>query len=232
MLREGRGNQVDEDDLIVAYNNLFAQIHNNSISPEPFEREDFERWLTRVLSFPKCLTGIPAINRNIGLVGRDEELCEIREMLDGNGCLALISGLGGIGKTAVMRWICNEIKEDGNANNHVAWITCGASLQEDLLLLKETLGFAEGKTVAEDYKRILNKLRNFKGTLYLFFDNMCRIPDAQEMGTLNSLQPNVHIMICARHKIEDIPCKELESLDSDASLTMFYKYYGRAGAYS
>ena len=225
--REGRGSQVDEEDLRVAYNNLFAEIHNNSISLDPFSREEFRGWLLRVLSFPKCLTDVPSINRSVGLVGRENELCELREMLDKDGCIALVSGLGGIGKTAVMRWICNSIKEDGNAKNHVAWVTCGASLQKDLLLLKESLGISEGGTAADDYKKIIYKLRNFKGTLYLFMDNMSRIPDAEEMKTLNSLQPAVHIMITARHRIEDIPCKDLDTLEPESALIMFYKYYER-----
>jgi len=223
--REGRCNQVDEDDLRVAYNNLFAEIHNNSISPTPFSREEFREWLKRVISFSKCLTDIPSINRNVGLIGRDAEFCKVREMLDKDGCIALVSGLGGIGKTAVMRWICNSIKEDGDAKNHVAWVTCGASLQTDLLLLRESLGIAEGSSDNQDYQKIINKLRNFRGTLYLFMDNMTRIPDSEEKKVLNSLQPNVHIMITARHRIEDIPCVELDTLEPELALTMFYKYY-------
>lgn len=225
--REGRGSQVDKDDLQIAYNNLFAEVHNNSNSPNPFSREEFRGWLLRVLSFPKCLTEIPSINRNVGLIGREIELREVREMLDKDGCIALISGLGGIGKTAVMRWICTSIKEDGNENNHVAWITCGVNLQEDLLLLKESLGIAEGESNTYAYKRIINKLRNFKGTLYLFMDNMSRISDDEEIKILSSLQPNVHVMITARHKIEDIPCINLDTLEPESALAMFYKYYER-----
>ena len=37
-------------------------------------------------------------------------------------------------------------------------------------------------------------MKRFRGTLYLFMDNMYRNPDEGEMDILNSLYPNVHIM--------------------------------------
>ena len=178
-------------------------------------------------AIPKCLTAIPGIDRNIGIIGRDEVMQNLRKMLDENGCIALISGLGGIGKTAVMRWICNTIKEDGNVKNHVAWITCGETLQDDIVLLRDAFGIPDSDDEEKAFNKIIERMKRFRGTLYLFMDNMYRNPDEEEMEILNSLYPNVHIMISSRHKIEDIHFVDLEVLEHDPAVEMFYRYYGR-----
>ena len=176
---------------------------------------------------PKCLTTIPSIDRNIGIIGRDEVIQNLRKMLDENGCIALISGLGGIGKTTVMRWICNSIKEDGNVKNHVAWITCGKTLQNDIVLLRDAFGIPDSDDEKTTFKQIIERMKRFRGTLYLFMDNMYRNPDEDEMEILNSLYPNVHILISSRHMIEDIPFVNLEVLEHDQAVEMFYRYYGQ-----
>ena len=178
-------------------------------------------------AIPKCLTVIPGIDRNIGIIGRDEVMQNLRKMLDGNGCIALISGLGGIGKTAIMRWICNSIKEDSNEKNHVAWITCGETFQDDIVLLRDAFGIPDSDNEKTAFNKIIERMKRFRGTLYLFMDNMYRYPDEGEMEILNSLYPNIHIMISSRHKIEGIPFVDLKELELDPAVEMFYRYYGR-----
>ena len=54
---------------------------------------------SRVL--PKNLTNSLPLGPEIGLVGRDEIVDELRAMLDKEKCVALVRGLGGIGKESV-----------------------------------------------------------------------------------------------------------------------------------
>lgn len=223
----GLNNLINDEELQIAYNNFFAEIHNNSISDNPLCRDDLNQLLKRVLIIPKCLTKTPGIDRNVGIIGRDEVMQNLRKMLDENGCIALISGLGGIGKTAVMRWICNSIKEDGNVKDHVAWITCGETLQDDIVLLRDAFGIPDSDDEKIAFNKIIERMKRFRGTLYLFMDNMYRNPDEGEMDILNSLYPNVHIMISSRHKLEDIPFVDLDVLEHDPAVEMFYRYYGR-----
>ena len=130
--------RVSDLDLIDA--NLFSKIHRNSIVKEPLSREAFEDAFRKALperGIPKCLTPIPVVDQSIGLVGRERVLEKVLSMLEGKKNLALISGLGGVGKTTVMQWVCNDLKEKGN---YVAWINCNNSLKDDLLLLCDALG--------------------------------------------------------------------------------------------
>lgn len=223
----GLDNNIDDEDLQVVYNNVFSEVHNNSIAEGPFSRNDLKLWLKRVLAIPKCLTPVPLVDRRVGIIGREKVLQEVHSMLDKDWNLVLVSGLGGIGKTAVMRWICNAIKEDGNTKNHVAWVICGDNLKDDLLTLKDVLGVATGEGKEADYRRVIYKLKkNVEGTLYLFLDNMSYMPDDDELADLNSLQPKVRVMITARHVIPDIPNKDLRELEFEPAIEMFYRYYG------
>ena len=218
--------QVGDEDLQLIYHNVFSEFHNNSIEEEPINREIFRKFFRRLLSIPKCLTSIPAVNHTVGLVGREDILKAVRNRLDKVGCAVLVSGLGGIGKTAVMRWICEEIRTDGNDRNHVAWISCGDNLKEDLLMLREAFGAYKDEEDEAAYKRIINKLKTFDRILYLFMDNMARIPDEDELSLLNSFT-NVRLMITSRHEIGDIIPVELGVLEKEPAADMFYRYYER-----
>ena len=169
---------------------------------------------------PKCLTAIPMVDQDVGLIGRDKTMATIFTLLEGEKRLALVNGLGGIGKTAVMQWVCNSLKEKGN---YVAWIDCGSSLKEDILLLGDAFGIHDEEPDTA-YKKILSAVKTqLDGSLYLFMDNLARRPDDDELRDLNSL--NAHIMVTSRQKNSAFPSIDLEILEPEEALTMFFKYY-------
>lgn len=148
-------------------------------------------------------------------------------MLDSDKSVAIVSGLGGIGKTAVMAQICNSIIYEGGKDTYVAWITCGESYMDDLLILRQQLGIPKDLKREEAYEAVIGKLQDLPGTLYIFFDDMARVPDKAELGTYNALRPNVRIMITSRHEIKGIPRVDLKELEKDHAVDMFYDYYGK-----
>ncbi len=169
---------------------------------------------------PRCLTSIPTVNRTVGLVGRETVMQTVLSLLEEEDRLALVSGLGGIGKTAVMQWICNDLKNKGN---YVAWIDCGGSLKEDLLVLGKAFGISE-KDPDTAYDMILNAVKTrLDGSLYLFMDNLSRELSDDELGALNSL--NAHVMVTSRQRNSAFPIVDLDVLEPEAALTMFFKYY-------
>ena len=171
-------------------------------------------------NIPKCLTDIPMVDQAVGLIGREKILASIFTLLEGEKRLALVSGLGGIGKTAVMKWVCNILKERGN---YVAWIDCSTTLKEDLLLLGDAFGIHDEEPDTA-YKKILSAVKTqLDGSLYLFMDNLARRPDDDELRDLNSL--NAHIMVTSRQKNSAFPSVDLEILEPEEALTMFFKYY-------
>lgn len=209
---------------------LFSRIHRNSIASEPLSRVAFEEAFRRALpnmGFPRCLTNYIPIGPEIGLIGRDAVINQIQAMLNSEKKIALVSGCGGIGKTAVMQQICNSIMAKGNKDTYVAWITCGDSFIDDLLTLQYSLGISKelGREVA--YDAVVRKLQNLHGTLYLFLDDMARVPDRKELGSYNALCQNVRIMITSRHEIKGISQVNLQELEKEHAIEMFYGYYGK-----
>ena len=148
-------------------------------------------------------------------------------MLDKEKCVALVRGLGGIGKTAVMQKVCDKILTDGNDRNHVAWITCGDSLEDDLLVLSDAFGIPKNIGKEESFNAVLRAMKEIEGRLYLFLDDLSRDSVIKDLKTLNSLRPNVHVMITSRRQIKGIPHLELHELNDGSAIDMFYGYYER-----
>ena len=172
---------------------------------------------------PQCLTPIPSINHEVGLVGRDDIKRKVRDMLEENDRMALVNGLGGIGKTAVMEHVCNDLKNEGK---YVAWIECGESLKEDLLLLRAALGIPNSDDADTAYAKIVNILksnRQFAENVYLFMDNLSRALREDEQSILNSLR--VHVMATSRFEHDYFANLPLDTLVEESALDMFYGYY-------
>ena len=171
-------------------------------------------------SIPKCLTPIPIYDQEVGLVGREYEVNAVLDMLKKENSILLLCGIAGIGKTTIMKYVCNSMKEKGK---YVAWIECGGSLTEDLLTLNGALGLQYEDSDSNVYK-IINILKcQLNEDLYLFFDNLSRILNQSELSVLNSL--NAHIMISSRGRIADVPTLYLDVLDKHSATTLFYKFY-------
>ena len=172
---------------------------------------------------PQCLTPIPPINHVVGLVGRDDIKRKVRDMLEENDCMALVNGLGGIGKTAVMLHVCNDLKNEGK---YVAWIECGDNLKEDLLLLRTSLGIPDSDDADTAYEKITNELKTnslLAENVYLFMDDLSRILNEEEQNILNSLK--VHVMATSRFEHDYFANLPLNALVEESALDMFYGYY-------
>ena len=176
---------------------------------------------------PKILTNSLPTGPEIGLVGRDEIVDELCAMLDDEKCVALVRGLGGIGKTAVMQKVCDKILTDKDNRNHVAWITCGDSLEDDFLALCDAFGIPKNIGKEESFNAVLRAMKGMEGRLYLFLDDLSRDSVIKDLKTLNSLRPNVHVMITSRRQIKGIPHLELHELNDGSAIDMFYGYYER-----
>ncbi len=222
----GAGGEIRIDDLEFIDDALFAKLFKNSIAEGPVSRDAFEERFRKALPIhiiPKRLTPVPAVNYAVGLIGRDDIKKSIREMLEMNDCVVVVNGLGGIGKTAVMQHVCNDLKNNGK---YVAWIECGGRLKEDLLLLRTGVGIPESDGADTAYKKILNEIktnRQLAGNLYLFLDNLSNRLDEDEQGVLNGL--GIHVMATSRLEHEYFENLPLDVLAEDSALDMFYGYY-------
>ena len=243
--RIGIGSKVAASDLDPIAANLFWEILNNSIFKDPVSRKEFEaafqnaipqgeelaERIAKALSgmiqegpvhpHPHPLTPIPFINKETGLVGRDKVVKDIRKMLEENTCIVLVNGLGGIGKTAVMQGICNDLKDEGC---YVAWVRCGDSLQDDLLMLRDGLGIPKEEKEDSAYGMVKAGIQNLGKKMYLFMDDLSREVTREERDEINGL--GVHVMITSRAENLPFRNKKLDFLDEDSAVRMFCGYYG------
>ena len=247
--RIGIGSRVAASDLDPIAANLFWEVLNNSIFKEPVSRKEFEaafqnaipqgeelaERIAKALSgmiqegpthphphpHPHPLTPIPFINKETGLVGRDEVVKDIRKMLEENTCIVLVNGLGGIGKTAVMQGICNDLKDEGH---YVAWVRCGDSLQDDLLMLRDGLRIPKEEKEDSAYGMVKAGIQNLGKKMYLFMDDLSREVTREERDEINGL--GVHVMITSRAENLPFRNKKLDFLDEDSAVRMFCGYYG------
>ena len=239
----GLGDRVRIKDLELIDANLFSKILKNSIAKKPVSHEEFEASFQRAIPrgeelaeqivsaltgmiskepfVPQCLTPIPLIEKETGLVGRDTVVKDIREMLEESNCIVLVNGLGGIGKTAVMQGVCNELKDEGH---HVAWVSCGDSLQDDLLLMRGALGVPKEEKAEEACRLVKAGIQRLGKRLYLFMDNLSREVSKEERDAINGL--GIHVMITSRKENLPFRKKKLEYLEKQDTIKMFYGYYG------
>ena len=231
--RIGLAREITASDIILLYKSLFATLMLNSKDTKPISRTVFEAEFQRAIpvsktdksqpGIPKCLTPIPAVNQNIGLIGRYGIVKTVREHLEKNNGTALVNGIGGIGKTAVMQYVCNELKNEGH---YVAWFKWENSLKEGLLLLRDKLGISKTEKVDEAYELVISAIENrLAGKLYLFIDDLTRRLSDDEISLLNSLP--IHVMVTSRFKYEYFKNVPLDVLEKDAAIDMFFMYYQR-----
>ena len=124
---EGLGKNVRIDDLERIDASLFSRIHKNSISKDRLTRITFRKDFQQALplqDMPKCLTTYLPVGPEIGLIGRDSIVDELLNMLLNTGCIVLVSGLGGIGKTEFCREILTWAANEGKTNTAVNLREC------------------------------------------------------------------------------------------------------------
>ena len=231
--RVGLSQDITASNLILIYRTLFATVILNSKATAPISRKVFEAEFQRAIpiskaeknrpEIPKCLTPIPAVNQSVGLIGRDDIVKTLRELLEMNNGTALVNGLGGIGKTAVMKYICNKLKDDGY---YIAWFKWESSLKNGLLLLRDTLEIPRDEKEDDAFALVISTIRNrLAGKLYLFIDDLTRRLSDEEMSLLNSLQ--IHVMVTSRFEYEYFKNVHLDVLEKDSAIDMFFRYYQR-----
>ena len=93
------------------------------------------------------------------------------------------------------------------------------------MTLRKQLGIPNELKRKEAYEAVVEKLHYLQGILYIFFDDIERIPDGVELAIYNALRSNARIMITSRHEIKGIPQVNLQERDEEPAVEMFYKYY-------
>jgi tetratricopeptide (TPR) repeat protein len=180
---------------------------------------------TRMLSIPRALSqSIPKLNPD-ELIGRKEDLKELRTMLRDNKQVALVKGLGGIGKTTLAQAYVGKHWTD---YQHIAWISMNSDQPEldfttDPTLLKNLGINTEGMDLNALFSEVLNQMKRLgSATNLLVLDNA-----GQSLESIkNQLpqQPRWHVLVTSREELEGFSLKQLDFLGPDEAYSLFTKH--------
>ncbi|MEZ4921182.1 MAG: tetratricopeptide repeat protein [Saprospiraceae bacterium] len=180
---------------------------------------------TRMLSIPRALSqSIPKLDPN-ELIGRTEDLKELRTMLRDNKQVALVNGLGGIGKTTLAQAYVGKHWTD---YQHIAWISMNSDQPEldfttDPTLLKNLGINAEGMDLNALFSEVLNQMKRLgSATNLLVLDNAG--PSLESIKNQLPQQPRWHVLVTSREELEGFSLKPLDFLSPDEAFSLFTKH--------
>lgn len=186
---------------------------------------------------PLHLNTLPLVHAE-EIVGRDEELKELRTLMKDQDKAVLVSGIGGIGKTTMAKYFLEAVKAQFE---YIAWIDVSGSIKEafvnnvqliDSLCLKETLSSLpkDAAWLNTSFDLIINRMRQL-GTPDSGKKNLLILDNAQEdvehSQTLDRiyLRPNWKVLATSRSQLIGFAGYELENLDPTLARTLFYRHY-------
>jgi len=166
---------------------------------------------------PNAIT-MPAPPINEEFSYRDDMVNELYEEIKQNQKLALINGLGGIGKTTVAKALYHRIKDKCE---HIAWVEYQHNFKESLL--NSFIIFNKVEDTAERYREIESFLLNATKDTIIFIDNVSNL-DSGGVDFIERLAANV-VLTSRLSSLGNFKLFPVDFLSEEQSVDIFYKYY-------
>ena len=182
----------------------------------------------KVKSPPILLNNVPTnFDPKTDCIGREIELAELHQKLKNSPKVALVRGLGGIGKTTLVQAYLVLHQEQ---YRHIAWITQGEDFINAVVLdvsLAENLKIPlhPGEDLATHFVRLMQALRALPGPNLLVIDNATEQLATREVFEQLPKAPNWKVLVTSRQDLPDFVVMELQVLQPEATLELFRLYY-------
>ena len=171
---------------------------------------------------PNYLNNVPL--QNPSFVGRDTYLEKIYELLKSDQHLLVVSGIAGVGKTAILREFCNRYVQEFD---HFVWISCENGILESLASDKNIVANLHIDdhlhTTTETIQRIVNKLNTIKGNNLFVLDDVDE--EFRQIRNVLPIKSNWRILASSRFEFQDFASLHVDSLKNNETLELFYKHY-------
>ena len=178
------------------------------------------------INFPKELTiNLPKIHSD-DIIGRENDLEELHDLLSEQKRVVLVNGIGGIGKTTLAQaYICKYYDD----YQHVAWIGQDSdNIANDIVnapgLMKNLNIQADEIQPQQLFLEVSRKLKTIPDK-----PNLLVVDNAEQSirDCLDSLpsQPDWHLLVTSREEIRGLYPKPLGFLSLGKAIELFKKHY-------
>lgn len=190
--------------------------------------------LSDLQAIPKELNVIPQPPYNF--TGREHELAKIKKHLLESILPVLITSIGGVGKTSLVKQYVYQNKLN---YKHIAWISVIANSTDDssknkilravindkLLFKNLDISFNVAKNELDRLKLIFNTMRNLPGRNLLVIDNVDS--EIEDIRDFLPQKPNWEILLTSREKINHFKEFSLDVLPEQKAQELYLKYFPR-----
>ena len=149
---------------------------------------------------------------------RDDMVDKLYRTITQNKKLALISGLGGIGKTSIAKALYHEVE---GKFKHIAWVEYQNSIEYSLL--NSFTLFDDVEDTTDRYKQIRKFLLDATKDTIIFIDNVSN-DDSEGLRFIEQLKANV-VLTSRSRKIGNFKAFTVGFLSEEQCIDIFYKYY-------
>jgi predicted ATPase/class 3 adenylate cyclase len=170
--------------------------------------------------------GLPA------LVGRDDELAQVRAALMGEGeRLVTLTGRGGVGKTSLALIVASALLDEHPGGVWLVGLATVTSAEEVLPAVASTIG-AEGEVFGTPLDAIVARLGE-RGPTLLVIDNLEHVlPVAPALARLLDSLPELRMLVTSQAplRLAAERCVPLDALDDHTALALIERVALRRGA--
>jgi tetratricopeptide (TPR) repeat protein len=172
--------------------------------------------------YPHFINNLPL--RNPAFVGRESDILKIQELLNSEHSLLVLNGIGGIGKTAILREFCHRYEQ---SFNHLIWVNGKNGILENISQdnnLKANLKInPKYQHTADISQRIVNILNTIEGNNLLILDDADE--EFNQIRRILPLNNNWKIIATSRFEFDGLSNLTIGSLTKTEAIELFYQHY-------
>lgn len=198
-------------------------IHQSVVMPLPSTVMPMP---SAVMPLPRELTvSIPRIHPD-ELIGREDDLLGLHDLLHTQKRAVVVNGLGGIGKTTLAQAYLSRYYDE---YHHIIWITQGSEeLSGDFIdadgLIRNLAVETGGLTASQLFDEIMRKLKAIGPSPNLLIVDNANQSIKKYLDRLPG-QPHWHLLVTSRETIGGLHLFPIGFLEEDQAVALFKKHY-------
>ena len=188
---------------------------------------------------PFELNTLPYVAKE-SVIGRDQDLIQVKASLQTSDRVVLVNGIGGIGKTTLTKYFIANFRK---GYNYIAWINNTSNIKEaftndvaliDSLHLRQDIESLpkNEQWIDQAFSLILNRMRQLGGNRnqqhnLLIIDNAGEDIEHTQILDQIALRPNWKVLVTSRERLLGFTEYELGFLSKEDAKRLFYLHYQR-----